>query len=62
MSYCNVWAEVDFSKKETLTQILLCVLSACHQTLSPHQVSNVGLFRLVRFTGSTGRRRTRRRR
>ena len=62
--YCNVWTDVffcGFPKKEMLTQILLCLFSACHQTLSPHQVSNVGLFRLVRFASPTGRRRRRRR-
>ena len=64
MSCCNVWAEVvfcGFPKKEMLKQILLCLFSACHQTLPPHQVSNVILFRLVRFASSTGRRRRRRR-
>ena len=59
MSYCNAWAEVV--KKEMFTQILLCLFSARHRTLSPHQVSDVGLFRLVRFASSTGRRRRRRR-
>ena len=65
MSYCNVWAEVVFCGspiKEMFTQILLCLFSACHQTLSLHQVSDVGLFRLVSFASSTGRRRRRRRR
>ena len=50
-----------FPKKEMLTQILLCLFSPRHQTLSPHQVSDVDLFRLVRFASSTGRRRRRRR-
>ena len=39
MSYCNVWAEVvfcGFPKKEMFTQILLCLFSARHQTLSCH--------------------------
>ena len=36
MSDCNVWAEVVFAKKEMFTHILLCLFSACHQTLSPH--------------------------
>ena len=65
MLYCNVWAEIGFCgfpKKEKFTQILLCLFSARHQTLSFHQVSDVGLFRLVRFASSTGRRRRRRRR
>ena len=65
MSYCNAWADVvfcGFPKKEMFTQILLCLFSARHRTLSPHQVSDVGLFRLVRFASSTGRRRRRRRR
>ena len=44
-----------FSKKEMFTQILLCLFFARHQTLSSHQVSDVGLFRLVRFTSSTGK-------
>ena len=64
MSYFNVWAEVvfgGFPKKEMFTQILLCLFSACHQTLSLHQVSCVGVLRLVRFASSTGRRRRRRR-
>ena len=65
MSYCNVCAEVvfcGFPKMEMFTQLLLCLLSARHQTLSLHQVSAVGLFQLVRFASSTGRRRRRRRR
>ena len=47
MSYCNAWAEgfFGFPKKEMFTQILLCLFSTRHQTLSPHQVSDVGLFR-----------------
>ena len=64
MSYCNVWAEVvfcGFPKMEMFTQLLLCLLSAHHQTLSLHQVLDVGLFWLVRFASSTGRRRRRRR-
>ena len=37
MSYCNVGAEVVFfAKREMTIQILLCIFSACHQTLSPH--------------------------
>ena len=39
MSYCHVWAEVDFCgfpKKEMFIQILLCLFSACHQTLACH--------------------------
>ena len=63
MLYCNVWAEVvfcGFPKMETFTQLLLCLFSAHRQTLSLHQVSNVGLFQLVRFASSTGRRRRRR--
>ena len=62
MLYCNVWAEVvfcGFPKKEMFTQILLCLFSACHQTLLCHQVSDVGLFRLVRFASSRRRRRRR---
>ena len=62
MSYYNVWAEVvfcGFPKKKMFTQILLCLFSVCLQTLSPHQVSDVGLFRLVRCASSTGRRRRR---
>ena len=64
MLYCNVWAEVvfcGFPKKEMFTHILLCPFSVRHQTLSPHKVSDVGLFQLVRFASSTGRRRRRRR-
>ena len=62
MSYCNVWAEVvfcGFPKKEMVKQISLCLFSARHLTLSPHQVSDIGLFRLVGFASSTGRRRRR---
>ena len=64
MLYCNVWAEVvfcGFPKKDLFTQILLCLFSACHQTLSPHQVSDVGLFQLEIVASSTGRGRGRRR-
>ena len=53
---CNVWAEVGFCgfpKMKMFTQLLLCLLSARHQTLLLHQVSDVGLFRLVRFASST---------
>ena len=35
MLHCNVWAEVVFCKMEMFTQILLCLFSARHQTLSP---------------------------
>ena len=35
------------------------IFSARHQTLSPHQVSGVGLFRLVRFASSTETRQRR---
>ena len=64
MSYSNVWAEVvfcGFPKKEMFTKILLCLLSAYHQSLSSDQVSGVDLFWLVRFVNSTRRRRRRRR-
>ena len=46
-----------FPKKEEFTQLLLCLFSVRYQTLSPRQVSDVGLFRLVRFASSTRRRR-----
>ena len=43
-----------FTQKRMFTQILLCLFSAHHQTLSPpHQVSGVGLSWLVRFANST---------
>ena len=45
-----------FPKKEMFTQILLCIVSLHHQSLSPRQVLGVGL---VRFANSTGRRRRR---
>ena len=60
MPYCNVWAELvycGFPKSKLFTQILICLFPACHQSLYLHQVSYVGVFRLVRFTNSTRRRR-----
>ena len=43
-----------YPKQEMLTQMLLCLFSACHQTLSPYQVSCVGVLWLVIFASSTG--------
>ena len=65
MPYLNVWAEVvfcGFPKEDVFTQNLLYLFSACYQALSPYQVSDVCLLRLVRFVNSTGRRRRRRKR
>ena len=49
--FYNIWAKVVlwFSKMEMLKQILLCLISVRYQTVLPHHVSGVGLFRLVRF-------------
>ena len=65
MPYCNVWAEVvycGFPKSKVFTKTLISLFPACHQSLYLHQVSYVGVLRLVRFVNSTRRRRRRRRR
>ena len=62
MPYCNVWAEVvycGFPKRKVFTKTLICLFSVCHQSLYLHQVSFVGVLRLVRFANSTRRRRRR---
>ena len=64
MPYCNVWAEVvycGFPKSKVFTKTLISLFPACHQSLYLHQVSYVGVLRLVRFANSTRRRRRRRR-
>ena len=43
----------SFPQKTMFTQILLSLFSACHQTLSPYQVSCISA---LRFASSTGRR------
>ena len=63
MPYCNVWVEVvycGFPKSKVFTKTLISLFSACHQSLYLHQVSYVGVLRLVRFANSTRRRRRRR--
>ena len=67
MPYCNVWAEVvycGFPKSNVFTKTLISLFPACHQSLYMylHQVSYVGVLRLVRFANSTRRRRRRSRR
>ena len=60
MPYCNVWAEVaycGFPKSKVFTKTLISLFPACHQSLCLHQVSYVGVLRLVRFANSTRRRR-----
>ena len=60
MPYCNVWAEVvycGFPKSKVFTKTLISLFPACHQSLYLHQVSNVGVLRLVRFANATRRRR-----
>ena len=61
MPYCNVWAEVvycGFPKSKVFTKTLISLFPACHQSLYLHQVSYVGVLRLVRLANSTrGRRR-----
>ena len=59
MPYCNVWAEVvycGFPKSKVFTKTLITLFPACHQSLYLHQVSYVGVLRLVRFVNSTRRR------
>ena len=65
MPYCNVWAEVvycGFPKSKVFTKTLISLFPAYHQSLYFHQVSYVGVLRIVRFANSTRRRRRRRRR
>ena len=60
MPYCTVWAEVvycGFPKSKVFTKTLISLFPACHQSLYLHQVSYVGVLRLVRFAYSTRRRR-----
>ena len=60
MPYCNVWAEVvycGFPKSKVFIQTLICLFPTRRQSLYLHQVSYVGVLRLVRFANSTRRRR-----
>ena len=63
MPYRIVWAEVvycGYPKYKVFTKTLISLFPACHRSLYLHQVSYVGVLRLVRFANST-RRRSRRR-
>ena len=63
MPYCNVCAKVvycGFPKSKVFTKTLISLFPAYHQSLYLHQVSYVGVLRLVRYANSTRRRRRRR--
>ena len=51
MPYCNVWAEIVYCgfHLQKVTKTLIRLFPACHQSLYLHQVSYVGVLRLVRF-------------